>query len=305
MATVATSQNFADILNPAIRGIASGAYDLGKSRIEDLFTVKDSDRETEIYSELTPLGKLSVFTDAITYLDMAQGYDVTATHIEYAGGIQIKRKLYDDDQFGMIKEFLAGLGTSAFKTQEDDAAGILTGAFAVPTTFFSHTEAVALCSNSHTTTKDGVSVSTGFDNLVTTALSPTTLSAARLQFKGFKDAAGWKLGLIPNRLIVPDDLEDKANEIVKSSLVPYEISNTKNMNEDRFQVYVHPRLSDSNDWFVTNTELQKQNLLWFWRIRFEDARMESFDNITAKARCYLRYSFLRRDWRWCLGAQVS
>jgi hypothetical protein len=305
MPSVATSQNFADLINPAIRGVSSGAYDLGKSRIDDFFSVKTSDRETETYSELTPLGKLSVFTDAISYLDMAQGYDVTATHIEYAGGIQIKRKLYDDDQFGMIKEFLSNLGKAAFKTQEDDAATILTGAFAVPSAFFNHTEAVALCSNSHTTTKDGISTTTGFDNLVTTALSPTSLSAARLQFKGFKDAAGWKLGLIPNRLIVPDDLEDKANEIVKSSNIPYEISNTKNVNEDRFSVYVHPRLSDTNDWFLDNSAMAKENLLWFWRVKFEDARMESFDNLTAKARCYLRYSFLRRDWRFVLGAQVS
>jgi phage major head subunit gpT-like protein len=285
--------------------VASGAYDLGKSRIEDIFTIKSSDRETETYSELTPLGKLSVFTDAITYLDMAQGYDVTATHIEYAGGIQIKRKLYDDDQFGVIKEFLASLGKSAFKTQEDDAASILTGAFSVPTSFFSHTEAVALCSNSHTTTKDGVPTTTGFDNLVSTALTPTSLSAARLQMKGFKDAAGWKLGLIPNRLIVSDDLEDKANEIVKSTLEPWTANNTKNVNEDRFQVYVHPRLTDTNDWFLEDTALAKDNLYWFWRVKFEDAKMESFDNITAKARCYLRYSFLRRDWRFILGGQVS
>src|SRR5512139_3267292 len=146
MATVLTSQSFADVLDVSIREIASGQYDLGKSRIGDIFSVKDSDRETEKYSELTPLGKLSVFTDAITYMDAAQGYDVTATHVEYAGGLQIKRKLYDDDQFGMIKEFAQQLGDSAFKTQEDDAASLLSGAFSVPSAFFSHTENVALCS---------------------------------------------------------------------------------------------------------------------------------------------------------------
>ena len=94
MPTVLTSQSFGDVLDPSIRDIASGRYDVGKSRIEDFFTIKDSDRETEKYSELTPLGKLTQFTDAITYMDAAQGYDVTATHIEYAGGLQIKRKLY-------------------------------------------------------------------------------------------------------------------------------------------------------------------------------------------------------------------
>jgi len=267
--------------------------------------VKDSDRKDETYSELTPLGKLRAFDGSIVYLDASQGYDVTATHKEYAGGIQIKRDLYDDDQFGVIKEFAGQLGDSAFKTQEDDAVSMLTGAFSVPSAFYNHTEAVALCSNSHTTTKDGVATTTGFDNLVTTALSQTALSAARLQFKGFKDAAGWKLSLVPDKLIVPDDLEDKANEIVKSMNVPYEISNTKNVNEGRFSVYVHPRLTDTNDWFLVDSALMKKNLYWFWRVRFETAKMESFDNIIAKWRAYLRYSFLRRDWRFVLGAQVS
>jgi hypothetical protein len=305
MSTIATSENFADLLNPAIRGIASGAYEMGKSRIEDFYTVKDSDRDKETYSEITPLGKLSIFTDQISYMDMAQGYDVTAEHIERAGGIQIKRKLYDDDQFGMIKEYLSGLGVSAFKSQEDDGAEIFNGAFSVPTTFFVHTEGVALCSDSHTTTKDGVSTTTGFDNQVLTAMTPTSVSAARLQFKGFKDASGWKYGAKPNMLIVPDELEDKANEIVKTINEPGTANNTINVNKDRFSVYVYPRLSDPTNWFLADREMMKQNLYWFWRVRFEDARMESFDNLVAKARAYMRYSMLRRDWRFILGAQVS
>jgi phage major head subunit gpT-like protein len=305
MANPLISAAFPDCLDVSIRDLASGQYDLGKSRIGDFFTIKDSDRATEKYSSLTPLGKLSTFTDAITYLDAAQEYDVTATHVEMAGGVQIKRALYDDDQFGVIKEYAQQLGDSGFKTQEDDAASLLTGAFSVPAAFFNHTENVALCSNSHTSGSSGVSTTTGFDNLVTTALSPTALSAARLQFKGFKDASGWKLGLIPNRLIVPDDLEDKAHEIVNSIQVPYEASNTKNVNDGRFEVYVHPRLNDSNDWFLANTDLMKKSFYWFWRVKFETARMEGFDNITAKWRCYLRYSFLRRDWRAILGSQVT
>jgi phage major head subunit gpT-like protein len=299
------SASFGDVLDVSIRDIASGQYDLGKSRIGDFFTVKDSDRETEKYSALIPLGKLSQFNDAITYLSAEQEYDVTATHIEFAGGIQIKRKLYDDDQFGVIKEFAQQLGDSAFKTQEDDAVSFLSGAFSVASSFFSHTENVALCSNSHTTPDSSVSTTTGYDNLATSALSPTSLSAARLQMKGFKDGSGWKLGIIPDRLVVSDDGEDKASEILKSIDIPYEANNTTNVNKDRFQLYVHPRMTDSNDWFLVNTELMKKNLYWFWRVRYENARMESFDNITAKWRCYMRYSFLRRDWRWIMGSQVT
>lgn len=305
MASPLTTTQFADVLDLRIRDIALGTYDKGQSRIGDFFDIQTSDRPDERFSTLTPMGKFQTFVGAIPYDGPEQGYDVTMTPIEKVLGIQIERKLYDDDQFGVIDEQFAQLGESAFKTQEDDAAGLFTGAFSAVNDFFSHTEAVALVSNAHTTTVPGVSTTAGFSNRVTTELSPTALTAAVIQFRQFKDDAGDLIDLVPDTLLVPINLRDRADEILKTQKGLDDANQNVNVHAGRFKVLDWYRLSDTNDWFLMDSAMMKKNLIWFWRKRLELAKMESFDNIIAKCRGYMRYGYVRRDWRWILGAQVS
>jgi hypothetical protein len=302
-----TTAAMADLLDPRFRDIAMGTYEKGSSFIPEIFGVTESDRSQEMWSSLTPMGLFQNFTDTgtIGYDGPEQEYDVTASFIEWALGMQIRRTLYDDDQHGAIDEIFSLLGESAFKTHEQHAIGMISGSFSATNDYYTHTENVALCSNSHTTPVAGVSTTTGFDNLNNTALTPVSLKANRLQFRQFKDAAGDIINEIPNQLIVPLALEDTANEIVKSTLVPYETSNTTNVNENRFTIKVLPRLPDANDWWLGNTASMKKNLLWIWRTKLELGKMEAFDNYIAKARAYMRYGMVRRDWRCLIGNQVS
>jgi len=299
------SQNFSDVLDVRFREIAQGTYDLGKSRIGDFYTEKTSDRDTERYSSLTPLGLFEEFLGSIPYNGIEQEYDVTATHVEFANGLQIRRKLYDDAQFPVIDEAFGQLGDSAFKTQQSHAVGIFTGSFSATNDFYSHTENVALCSNSHTTPVADVSTATGYDNLMTAELDPTSLEAGVIQFQQMKDGSGWMIGEKPDKLLVPINLRKTADEIVGTDKGLFSAEGTKNVYEGAFQVVDWGLLSDANDWWLINTARMKKNLLWFWRIKLELARMESFDNIIAKARGYMRYSYLRRDWRWIVGSQKS
>src|SRR5512135_2705697 len=104
MSVPLTSENFADVLDPRFRDIALGTYEKGKSRIADYFNVMDSDQQDERFSALTPMGKFQTFTGSVGYDGPEQGYDVTETHLEKVLGMQIRRKLWDDDQFGVIDE---------------------------------------------------------------------------------------------------------------------------------------------------------------------------------------------------------
>ena len=305
MSTPATSENFADILDVRFRDIFNGLYPQMKSRIPDFFTETTSDRPEEKYSALTDMGPLQLFTGAIAYDNSEQEYDVTATHLEYALGTQIRRKLYDDDQFGVIDEEFEKLTRSAFRTHENHAADFFNNAFSAVSSFYTHTEAVALCSDSHTTPVAGVSTTTGFDNYVTSELSPANLTSMITQFRGFKTGAGDFIDSTPDTLVVPVNLEDRANEIVRTVQGLDDANQNKNVMEGRFKIVSWIRLTDVNNYWIANQAEMKRNLLWFWRVKPETAKMESFDNIIAKGRIYTRYSFLRRDWRWALGAEVS
>ncbi len=298
------SASFSDVLDVRFRDIFKGTYEKGKSWIPDIFDVRDSTMADERFSELTPMGKLQTFLGAISYDGAEQGYDVTATHIEKTLGIQIQRKLWDDDQFGVIDEQFSQLAESAFKTHEDDASELFSGAFSASSAFFSHTEAVALCSASHTSTVSGVSTATGFDNYDTAALSPTTLTANITAMRQFKDAVGDRCDISPDELWVPIDLEDRAMEILKTPRGIDSAEGTVNVHEGRLQLKSWYRLTDATNWFLCNGAMRKKNALWFWKCRPETAKMEGFDNLIAKGRIYTRYSFLRRDWRWIFGCAV-
>ena len=305
MASPLVSGNFASVLDPRYRDVAMGTYEQGKSWIPEIFTVETSDMATERYSQLTPMGKFQTFTGAVSYDGADEGYQVTATHLEKALGVQIQRKLYDDAQFNVIEEQFANLGESAFKTHEDDAAELLVGAFSATNAFYSHTEAVALCSNSHTCPRSGVATTTGFDNLGTSALSPTALTAAIIQMRQFKDDSGAVIDIQPDEIWVPVNLADRVTEILKTTQGLDDANENVNVHYNRLTPKVWHRLSDANDWFITDSALRKKNAIFFWRVKLELAKMESFDNIVAKGRGYLRYSFLRRDWRFIQGNQVS
>lgn len=305
MSSPLTSAGFADLLDPTFRDVAKGAYDKGKSRIGELFSEETSSRNLEKYSEVTPLGKFTEFTGAVPYQGIEQGYDVTATHKEFASAIQIQRKLYDDDQQNVIAEVFSGLGVGAFKTQEDDAADILNSGFSLSSSFYSHSAGVALFSNSHTCPDSSISTTVGFDNLTTSDLSPTALVSAITQFRQFKDDAGDRIDYVPNELWVPVELEARAKEILQTSAGLDDANQNVNVLKSAFTLKTWSRMTDANNWFLFNSDLRNQNLIWFWRVKLELARMESFDNITAKGRGYMRYSYLWRNWRCGLGAQVS
>lgn len=305
MAVPLVSANFADVLDSRFREVSMGTYEKGESFIPKVFGMVTSDKDTERYSQLTPMGKFQTFTGAVSYDGIDQGYDVVATHVEKALAVQIQRKLYDDAQFDVIDDQFSALGQSAFKTHEDDAAQFFNGAFSTTNSFYVHSEGVATCSSSHTCPRSGVSTTTGFSNYGTTELTPTSLTAAIIQFRQFKDDAGDMIDYEPNEIIFPVNLADRVEEILGTPEGLDDANKNKNVHYNRMRQICLPRLSDTNDWFLTNAELRAKNLLWLWRVKLELAKMEGFDNIIAKSRGYMRYSYLRRDWRFIYGASVS
>ena len=175
MANPLTTAGFPDVLDPRFREITDGEFADEQDRISEFYSMETPSQLTERWSSLSPMGLYNEFSGAVNYDGPDQQYDVSATHREYAKGVEVERLLVEFDQFGIIDTRFKLLARSARQTRQVHAARVFNNAFSNDTTFYNHSEAVALCSNSHTTTRSGVSTSTGFDNLVTSALSPTAL----------------------------------------------------------------------------------------------------------------------------------
>ena len=306
MPTPSVSTNFGDLLDPRFQKIFNDRYDELPSMISKFYTmVSDSPTKADYRtSQMGTLGDVPEFTGTVTYDESFQGYDGTITPREYASGYQIERKLYEDDQFGVMDSKPKTLATAYQRTREKHGAQLFNNAFSVDSTWNSYTENVALCSNSHTTTS-GASTNSGFDNLVTSSLSAVALAAMRIQMINFRGDRAERISVVPNTLLIPPDLYEVAYEIVESAGKPDTANNNANVHKGRYDVIEWIYLNDVNNFFLMDSTMMKDSLTWFDRVQKEFAMVEDFDTYIAKWRMRARYGLGHNEWRFILGALVS
>jgi hypothetical protein len=308
MATPAVSTNFGDLLDPRFQKIFNERYKQLPDMLNRFFSMKSgADAPTKAdfrTSQVGTLGDIPEFTGTVVYDDSAQGYDSTITPKEYASGYQIERKLYDDDLYGVMDQKPKALATAFQRTRQKHGAQLFNNAFSLDGTWNNHTEGVALCSDSHTTTS-GAATTNGFDNLSTAALSAVALAANRIQMINFRGDRAERISVVPSMILIPPDLYEQAYEIVESAGKLDTPNNNANVHEGRYTVVEWIYLDDVNNWFLIDETAMKDALVWVDRVQQEFAMVEDFDTFVAKWRLYARYGHGHNDWRWILGNQVS
>lgn len=308
MPVPSVSTNFADLLDPRFQKIFNDQYRQLPSRIGDFYQIVSGadapTRDSYRVSQLGALDDVPEFTGSVTYDDVSQGYDSTLTHREYASGFQIERKLFDDDLRGVMEAKPRSLARAYARTREKHGAQVFNNAFSSDSTWLSGGDGVPLCSNSHVTTS-GASTATGFDNLSTATLTPVSLAAARVSMWNFRDDNGNRSQWNPDRLLIPNDLWDTATELLESQGKPDTANNNVNVNFELYTLSRWDYLVDVNNWFLIDTQMMKEFLLWVDRVGMQFAMVEDFDSLVGKWRIYARYSAGFADWRWVLGHQVS
>jgi len=295
---------FGDLIDKRVTKLFSDKYKQLPDRIADFYGMETSSDSFERWSEVGAIGDFTEFGGTVSYQSQNQGYDVTATHKEFVNGFQITRDLYDDDRHGIWERKPTALAQAYVRTRQKHGARPFNNAFNVDSYFYSHSEGVALCSDNHTTTS-GASTTSGFDNLVTSSLTATAVEAARIQFRGFRGDQAERITTMPDRLLIPVALYGRAFEIVESSGKPSTANNDANVHKDAYAVVDWEYLTDTNDWYMIDTDAMKDYLVWFDRIKLEFGMAEELDTLVAKWRAYCRYSNMYRDWRFILGASVS
>mgnify|MGYP001559622058 CR=1 FL=1 len=100
MPTPMSSGSFADLIDKRVTKLFYDEYKQLPSRKGDLYSMERSNDSFERWSEIGSVGDFTEFTGTVSYQSQSQGYDTTATHVEFSNGIQIERKLYDDESIG-------------------------------------------------------------------------------------------------------------------------------------------------------------------------------------------------------------
>ena len=302
---IATSINHGDVLNPRFQEIFDDRLNQLDDMIPDLFSMAPHQGRDQIrWSDEGAIADFTEFTSSVDYDEKFQGYDKVATFVEFAKGIQVERKLFDDDLFNIYDQRPAGLARASNRTRQRHAAELFNKAFSDNTNFYVNSEAVAVCSNSHTTTS-GASTANGFDNLGTGAFSAVELETARQQMIGYRGDRAERIQVVPDEIWVPPSLTEAAWEVVNSHGKVDTANNNRNFHEGSYKVVTWNYMTDTNNWFVIDSAAKDDMLKWSDRIPIEFAQVEDFDTFVAKWRGYMRYSWAPNDWRFIFGAQVS
>ena len=300
------TESFGDLLDIQFQEIFDDNLPQLNDMIPELFAMPPNNGRIDMrFSQVSGYGDIPEFDGQVAYQSAAQGFDTTITPIEFASGIQVERRLFDTDQYGIMNQRPAGLARASRRTRQKHGARPFNNAFSVDTKFYNNSESVALCSDSHTTTVQSASTASGFDNLVTTALSATALATARIQMRGFRDAAANRIDVEPDEILFPPDLYEKAFEINASMGKVDTAENNRNVHFGRYTMKEWNYLTDTNNWFLMDGSLRGESLKWFNSVSTEFAQAEDLDTLVAKWRLYEVYGNGHLDWRWITGANVS
>jgi hypothetical protein len=292
-------ENFADLIEPGLRKVFADVFNKQESMLPVLFNMQSSDKAVEHDLEMGDIANLEPFEGTIPYDDSGEGYKTDYTHLEYARGIKVERRLVINDLYNIINKKPATLALAASRRREADGASIFNNAFNTTNT---GGDALALCSSAHTSRVGGSNQS----NTGTDAFTATAVETARQLMVAYKSNRDNVISVKPDLLIVPQQLEEKAYEIINSTGKVDTAQNNANFHKGKYKLVVwNNYLTDSNNWFLVDSNLMKLFLLWFDREPVQFFKDRDFDSLQAKFAAYAYYSYGFSDWRWVYGSNVA
>jgi hypothetical protein len=242
----------------------------------------------------------------LQYTRFFEQYNAVATHRQFTQGLRWTRDMIDDDLTGIMRgDRYRKMVRACLITRQVHGARLWNFAASNDLYFYVRSEAVPLASTAHTTRSDNVSTAVGFSNLTTSELSPVSYRAARQAMRRFANDRGYIANIIPDKLIVPIELEQRAMEIQASPGDPDSARRAMNPEAGTASIEIPLYWSDSNNWALVNSGLQKENCVWFDRIKPNYTSIVDFETFQLKASGYGRWSFMVLDWRWLYYASVS
>lgn len=279
--------------------------------IDKIYTRVSSDKATEEFYSVGQVPDVQDFTGRFSELSMVPGYSTKIEAKQFGGFVETERTLMDDEQYGVMTlgSIEAGLVDAANRGREDSAVKVVANATSSSYDFITNQEeGVALASNSHTTKRVGVSTTTGFDNLGTSALNKTSAAATRILMRKFKNPLGRRYST--NRrwgLLVSDSNEFKAGELNNTPWGLDSGERTVNMQASMYQIIVWERMEDFSvsNWAMVDLDMMKKNMIFLDRIKGETERERDFMTKAIRQSIYDRYSLGFIDWRHIFWHQVT
>ncbi len=241
-----TSAQFVRLLDKRLREVSEDAItQLHKEEnmIPQIYRVINSDSAFEEFYDIGALPDIPEFNGKLEFLSVSPGYYNKIEPKEFAGGIMAERKLIDDKKYPVLDDRAGMLMSSGHRVEQKYAVRPFAYAFSSAFDFQTSEEGLSLCNTAHTT-KSGTSVASGFSNSGTSAFSKFSVAATRILMRKFRNDISERIIINPDTLIVPDNLYDKALELVGTEKGLDSAEGTINVQKGRFKVIPWLRLDD-------------------------------------------------------------
>jgi phage major head subunit gpT-like protein len=314
------SENFTALITPGLRKAWTDG--LGEAnptfRRALIYNIDTSTKASEKFQGVGELGSDAWVqfekTGRVPYDGFNPLWPYELQHHEYAMGMEIERKLVDDNLYpdGLrlprdVNARARALGVSAALFREKHAVSLFNGAF-TDSGFdafgnpFAGPDGVGLVSTAH---KRSPSDSTTQSNEFTLALTGPNITAVELAMQAFTDDRGHLNPSTPDTLLVPPALAETARIINESQLDPTSGNNAINPQRGRWNIVVWPWLTDTNAWFLIDSTKKREHLIWFDRILPQYTGHQDTETFHYKFQGYMRFSRGWSHWTWIAGSNPS
>lgn len=302
------SPQWPDLLDVRFRKIYGDELKLIPQVGPSIFHMETSSRNLEKDSSASGLSKMVRRSEgqAISYEDEVEGFDVTYTHFEDALGTSVSNKLWEDDQFNIIKRKPANLAKAKIRQEEQMMADIFNYSFTAGgggLSPFTSGDALALFSTVHLREDGGATQS----NQTTQDLNENSLELALVSLRTALDHKGQLFMSRGDTLVVAPALEKEARILLNSTGRIGTANNDVNPYQGALKLVVWDFLGSAaggsdTAWFVLDSSLHQLN--FFNR---SDRGLEGpewdFDTKTAKWSIDVRHSLGFSSWRGTFGSK--
>lgn len=293
---MATTGQYSEHLAPGLREIVGTRFGGRVSIYSQLLNVETSERNYEDWLAAAglPIATLKEEGENITTYDPLEGEKMRVTHEVYGIGFEITEEAMDDDLYksegSALTEAGNGLADSLAEVVEIQAnrmfnpeAFLTSSVPGFMQTLPDNVNTVSIYNTAHAPVSGGESGTQGNRPATNVDLTVTSLRAAYIAFRRYKNDRGLKVPAVsfPNRLVVPPDLEFDAQEIVNNPTRPDSEAHIDNVTRGKVSIIVNDYADDTDAWFLL---APKHYLTFLWRKR---PQMDSFDDRRSRTAVFL------------------
>jgi len=283
-----TRSSFADAMAPGFRQIFMDALKWGEkppviNRVYNMPKTPNTQYIDDSY--VTGFGLVPTKGEGTgsTYDDIYQGLDTRYTHETYSLAYRITKEWVEDERYGLMAKLPKSLGRSMNATVETDGANLFNNGFTT-TGYNLGPAATYLFRTDHSFVTGGTQKNRHSNNV---DLSPTSWEQANIDLKDTTDGRGILLNLQPTKLLYPNELNWKVDQMFNSPGLYDSANRTSNpMRRDNLEMIEWSYLTDEDAWFIICDEHEAN---WFWRIMPDHYQGNDFDTDDAKFKVRARW----------------